>query len=218
MTTEGLPKIALGGARFDLVGPTADDDIRRAIARYGTDAVKAAVARQTKPKRGRKSIKDWAELRDTIEADARSWLSGGDPFVVRSNYSIAKEYADRKPGHSHPATMKRIERKLALRRRWITLVTAENISRSAYPHAQHIRTLVALAEEFPDKYSQWSLDQAQSHVADYEARHGHPPPPEMPINEVEAEARVPVTGLASKLRAGGPLRLFGQAPYTDEAD
>lgn len=123
MTINALAGLSPDGPKFDLVGPTVDDDIRRIIARYGTEAVKQAVKRVTKPKRGRKPEKDWPELREVIESDARDWLAGGDPFSSRSNYSIAKDFADKNPGHSHPATMKRIERKLVQKRVWMTLVT-----------------------------------------------------------------------------------------------
>jgi len=123
--------------KWDIVGPTADDDIRRAISRYGLDVVLAAVKRQTKPKLGRKPEKDWPELADLIEADAKDWLAGNNPFNTRSNYSIAKYFVDKKKGQSHPATMKRIERKLVKDRKWRTLFAAYRISKTDYPHSDH---------------------------------------------------------------------------------
>ena len=53
MAINALAGLSPDGPKFDLVGPTVDDDIRRIIARYGTEAVKQAVKRVTKPKRGR---------------------------------------------------------------------------------------------------------------------------------------------------------------------
>src|SRR3546814_7581713 len=77
-----------------------------------------------------------------MEADAREWLAGNDPFTTRSNYSIAKELSERNPGHSIVSTHKRIERKLSrgpYNRRWFALVWAENLSRNQGPHGAHIR-------------------------------------------------------------------------------
>ncbi len=162
---------------MDLVGPSADDDIRRAIGRYGADAVKAAVKRQTKAKIGRPRVNDWKELRSVIEADARTFLDGGDPFSSRTDWSIAKSYADTNPGHSHPATMKRIQRKLGDKRhgrRWFTLVIALQLSDQAYSYRAHVRTLEALTREYGGDMWRWRLERAQSDVADYATKHGTP--------------------------------------------
>src|SRR3546814_11670708 len=118
--------------KMDLIGPTVDDDIRRAIARYGADDVKVAVKNATKAKRGRKKEPDWPEPREIMEADAREWLAGNDPFTTRSNYSIAKEIAESNLGHSIVSTNKRIERnhyRGQYNRRWLALVRAENRKR-----------------------------------------------------------------------------------------
>lgn len=209
MTINALTGLSPDGPKFDLVGPTVDDDIRRIIARYGTEAVKQAVKRVTKPKRGRKPEKDWPELREVVESDARDWLAGGDPFSSRSNYSIAKDFADKNPGHSHPATMKRIERKLVQKRVWMTLVTAENFSREGYPYAVHIRALEALTEA--DSHPVWTSirDRAKSNVADYEAKKGEAPPAHMSMKEVEDATRnalLTLTALSQPKKSGG---LFG---------
>lgn len=189
MTNNPLTTLPGAPPKFDLVGPTVDDDIHRIIMRYGAEAVKEAVKRQTKPKRGRKPEKDLPELAEVFEADARDWLNGGDPFASRSIYSIAKGFADRNPGHSHPATMKRIERKLVKRRVLITLATAEGRSRDGYPYATHIRALEALCNA--DSHPVWSSirDRAKSSVADYEAKVGEAPPPHLSMKEVEEVAR-----------------------------
>jgi hypothetical protein len=177
---------------MDLVGPTAADDIRRAITRYGADAVKAAVKEATKAKLGRPREPDWPELKDVIHEDAVEWLNGGDPFATRSNYSIAKAFAERRPGHSVVSTHKRIERKLArglYDRRWFVLVTAENISRDGYPHATHLRALEAVAA-LPGMHPWKSmLERARSTIADFEAREGKPPDPSMSLAQIEDAVR-----------------------------
>ncbi len=200
--------------KMDLVGPTVDDDIRRAIGRYGADAVKAAVKEATKAKRGRKREPDWPELRPIIEADARDWLAGRDPFAARSNYAIAKQFSERSPGHSIVSTYKRIERKLSRGphdRRWFTLVTAENLSQKVGSYLAHLRALKALSElpesAHPDIW-RFRLDRARATVADYEAREGKAPLAEMTIHEIE-EA-VQIAGLAAFNAPSQPRGLFGR--------
>lgn len=180
-------------ATYDLVGSTVEDDVQRLISRYGAEAVKAAIKSQAKPKMGRKAEKDWPDLRDVLEADARFWLEGGDPFTARTNYSIAKAFADRTPGHSHPGTMKRITRKLHQRRIWMTLVTAENLSRAAYSHLAHLRALEALIEKDPRPIWEASLADAKACIASYHSKHAQMPRSEMTMREVEEGARVSAT-------------------------
>src|SRR3546814_9262509 len=104
-----------------------------------------------------------------MEADAREWLAGNDPFTTRSNYSIAKELSERNPGHSIVSTHKRIERKLSrgpYNRRWFALVWAENLSRNQGPHGAHIRALGALSDlpesDRPDLRSEEHTSELQS--------------------------------------------------------
>ncbi|NVE94921.1 hypothetical protein [Altererythrobacter lutimaris] len=204
--------------KLDLVGPSVHDDIQRAIWRYGADAVKDAVKEATKAKRGRKREPDWPELREVIEADARDWLAGNDPFSARSNYAIAKEFSERNPGHSVVSTHKRIERKLSrgpYDRRWFTLVSAENQSRDSGPYEAHIRALEALSElpesARPDVW-QFSLDRARSTIADYESREGKLPPREMTFKEIEATVQQgSLNALATESQ---PRGLFGSRPQT----
>lgn len=85
-----------------LLGLDLDQEISRLISRYGYDAVNEAVVDQgPKPKRGRKVIEDWPEILPIISADALSWLAGQDPFRERSNYSIAKQIADKLSAGGH---------------------------------------------------------------------------------------------------------------------
>ena len=188
-----IPKPELG-----LVGPTVNDDVYRAITRYGAEAVKEAVAEATKAKRGRKSTMNWKNIRSLIEEDAALWLDGGDPFSARSNYSIQKYYADNFPGQSHPATMKMVERHLRENRDWMTYATAELLSRDGYPYTAHIAALKALGECMG--YSEYvSHEYATGKVAKYEGRYGSAPRPEMSMAEIEEELRKPerpvVTGI-----------------------
>jgi hypothetical protein len=208
LAINALGALSAFGPKLELVGPTVDDDIRRAITRYGKDAVKEAVKRQTTSKRGRKPEKDWPELREQIDADARDWLQGGDPFATRSNYSMAKDFADRNPGHSYPATMQRIERKLAKSRAWVTFATAMNLSRDDYPHAAHIRALEALSQT--DVHPVWAdlLENAKSELADYEARNGEPPPAHLSMKDIKDAS---LNALNSPLKPNSLGGLLGAA-------
>jgi hypothetical protein len=207
--------------QMDLVGPTIHDDIRRAIQRYGAEVVKGAVKEATKAKRGRPREPDWPELREVIRADALEWLAGRDPFTARSNYAIAKEFAQRKPGHYQASTHKRIERKLSRGphdRRWFTLVMAENLSRDGFPYTAHLRAIDAVAS-LPGMKSaetwRWMLDRARSTIADYEAREGKPPDPTMSFAEVDEAVRK--GGLAALVAPPKPVGLFGLASLSPPA-
>lgn len=217
----GIAALLANPPKWDLVGPTAEDDIQRAITRYGADAVKAAVRSLTRPKRGRKPERDWPELREVIETDARDWLAGGDPFSDRTNYSIARDFADKSPGHSAVSTHKRIERKLAKKpydRRWFVLVAAENLSRDGVPHAQHIRALEALAQLSHDaggEVWQTSLKWARLAISDYEAKIGTPPPAELSMKAVKDAARNALLSLTKPTSRGGMFGLAGALPASD---
>ncbi|MES2119742.1 MAG: hypothetical protein V4513_04100 [Pseudomonadota bacterium] len=179
--------------KMDLVGPTVNDDIRRAVQRYGAEAVKAAVKEATKAKIGRPREPDWPELKDIIHEDAVEWLNGGDPFAGRSNYSIAKAFAERRPGQSVVSTHKRIERKLSrgpYDRRWFVFVTAHDISRGGFPYAAHVRAIEAVASLPGMDPWQSMLDRARSTIADYEAREGKPPEASMSFAQIEEAVRL----------------------------
>ena len=186
-TTKAEPEEFSIDQKMGLIGPDVDDDIRRAITRYGADAVRKAARRLTTRKRGRPLGNDWAFLRDVLTEDAKDWLAGGDPFNTRSNYSIAKDFAERNPGHNSPSTVRRIQRKLTEKpydRIFRTLIYAENISEENYPHGDHIRALVELIKI--NDHSAWklALKNVKSEIADYEAVVGELPPEHFSIKQV----------------------------------
>lgn len=138
----------------------------------------------------RPKLRDIPMLRAVFEEDARLWLNGGDPFVIRTNYAIAKAYADANPGQSHESTKKRIEGKLRREREVLTLATAEGISRKEYGYAVNIRACQALVDLQPDSEA-WKvmLTCAIESVAKYQALNGNEPPAEATMSEVEEMAK-----------------------------
>lgn len=210
MTTNALLTAGLDvQARYDLVGPTVEDDIRRAISRYGVAAVKEAVKRGAKVKRGRKAVKDWPELQPTLIEDARKLLEGGDPFTDRTNYAIAQEYVARNAGHSQAATHRRIMKKLSERRVMWTLIHAERLGENDYPYSAYLNVLERLINILPD-WDNWpsSLRRVKLAIDDYTAKHG-PPEDHLSIAEIERAAREPVSSAWAGL-APPPLGgLFG---------
>lgn len=201
-------------ALMELARPTVDDDVTRLVRAHGFEAVKEALDKQApRKKRGPPKEPVWPELhRLFIAEDARTWLEGGDPFVERTNYAIAKGYADLHPGHSHPATMKKIERRLKEQpygRPWQTLVSAMEQSRDAYPYASHIRTLEALAEL--DCHPVWEMvmESKKRDLDNYTAEHGEPPD-SLTMKEIEAGARTPLENfLGTPLLPPPPGGMFG---------
>jgi hypothetical protein len=184
--------------KMDLVGPTVDDDIQRAIYRYGSEAVQSATKRLTAKKRGRPKINDFRELAPIIEEEANIWLQGDDPFSARSNYAIAKEYADQNPGHNHAATMQRLEKKLGRKRhgrKWYVLATALNRAEADYPYAQYIRCLEALSSLDSSEIWSWLIERAQAIVRDYTDKFGEPAH-DLTFEQIKEEAKKPINALA----------------------
>ena len=193
-----------------LIGPTVEDDIHRAITRYGAEAVKGAITKLTKPKTGRPLEKDWLKMKPMIEADAKYWLAGGDPFAERTNYSIAKEVADSEPGHSHDATIRRLTRKLKEKRQLMTYLAAmiESEKRS---YLDYIRALEAAVEIGGDESPYTLILQlARSAINDYELTYGNPPSPELTLDQVKEKpknALISLSRMSEQSQLGG---LFGR--------
>lgn len=169
---------------LQIVYESVEHEVRRLIARFGEGAVKAAVKAETKRSPGRKEIKDAPGLREAYYADALDWLAGRDPNSIRSNYAIAKQYADKNPGYSHPATMKRIERKLREVRGWTMLVVAEMIAERDRPFAVYLKVLEALFEANPPISFEDFLRSAKDDLAEYETRFVGTVPPDLSIEAV----------------------------------
>jgi hypothetical protein len=187
--------LALPGAlapTWDLVGPTVEDDLRRLVTRYGAAAVKEATKRVIRAKRGPKTIPDWRELEDVIEADARLWLAGDDPMKQQTNYAIAKKFAERNPGQSAVSTHQRVERKLGQKpfgRFYHIMVKAEALSRSDFTWSHNVRALEALASLQTHRVWDGLLRSACNDISDYTAKWG-PPAPDLTMSQVEEGARL----------------------------
>jgi len=151
-----------------------DQELALLVGRYGPDAVRDAAKRATKKKRGRKAEKDWPLLRPWLKQDTDDWLAGRDPFALRTNYAIAKQFAEQHPGHSAIATKGRIERKLRARRRWWMLVTAHHETEANFPFSVHLRALRELAAADGHRVWQSSLENALGRLAFYREEHGEP--------------------------------------------
>lgn len=189
-------------AAMDLAGPTAEDDIRRIIGRYGAEAVKAAIEKATRRPRGRAPHKDWLKLTDFLDEDVQDWLDGRDPFVTRSDYSIAEAFAAANPGQSHSATAKRIRKKLKAKqaRKVHVLARAWQTSRGAYPHGTHLRTLRALHAIHPAGPWGHFLSAAESFIADHSAKFG-PPAEDASMEQIEKRASTPLSPIRTGLLA-----------------
>ena len=190
-----LERVALPPSSLTGLSPqesTLEGLIRLAIDHYGSDAVRATAKALTRSRPGRPKLHDWLELRHVTEADARDWLEGRDPFSFRSNYSIAKEYAEKHPGWNAISTYKRIERKLGQKpydRVWFMLVRAMLGSRDKWPFAIHLKALQELAVIDPNPNFQTLLRVAQSNISAYESKSGQAPPPELTMREIRESAR-----------------------------
>lgn len=194
---------AYNGA-LGIVGPTAEEDISRAIDRYGVDAVKRALKKLTRRRAGRPKIDDFAELRPIFERDARVWLKGGDPFSDQSNYAIAKAQSDGLKEHQAPSKIDRVERKLRSEpfgRKWFTVTTAYRISFSEFPFAQHIRALTELTIIDPEWIWDQHLRDAVWFLSAYEKKMGMRPPQELSMQLVQDAVGV-ATGALSAATKG----------------
>lgn len=183
-----------------MVGPTVEDDLQRAIARYGVDEVKKALKALTRQRAGRKKITDHEELRPIFERDARIWLEGGNPFAEQSDYAIARDKALLLTGHRRAAAIDRVERKLGAEcfgREWFTFVAALQISYSEFSYTHYLESLAALAEIDPDWIWSVRLQDAAQLVTRYEASIGARLPDSHTMKQVDDETRFLKGGLSA---------------------
>ena len=169
-------------SEFEPVAPTVESAVSQLISRYGKEAVKTAVLAATKPRRGRRAEKDWPLLAPFIEQDAVDWLAGHDPIKLRSNYAVAKKFAERHPGHDQVSTYKRVLPKLAADRRIKFLMLAASWSVSKGSHTLHLKALDALAHD--DNIWTEIRGYVRQDLERYTQKHGAQPPAEMSMSEV----------------------------------
>lgn len=197
--------------QFDIVGPTVADDIRRLIQRYGAEAVKIEIRRQTALKPGMKpKDRDWRFLEPLFESDARHWLNGGNPDEWENNNSVAntfeKDFPDKtvQPG----SVYKRIYNKLRKLRRYYTFLEAFWMTEASHPYQKRLEALRELSSASKIE-SVWraALYNAESTVRDYRIKLGCAPPDNMTFREVENAAAEAVIEAPDK-RSGNVLQML----------
>jgi hypothetical protein len=132
------------------IGPSdyLDKQIKALIASHGKDAVRDAVKRHTKGVKGRKQESDWPILGPEISRqDALDWIDGKDPTKLRSNYSIAQDFARRYPGQSAPSTHRRIMRKLQKWRVWYYETIAWQLAGSELPYSKYFEVIPRISRD-----------------------------------------------------------------------
>ena len=174
----------------------AEDGIKTAIQQHGRKVVEEELSRLMRVRSGPKGIDDWPELRVLLEQDVEEWLKGNDPFDTRKDYAIAKEFADSAPGHSHPSTMKRIQRKLKAKnaRRYYVFCRAFLEARETHPNARYFDALRELALIQPNGPWPSFIKAGRECLEDYSAKVGEAPT-DLPISDIEravAKARGPI--------------------------
>ncbi len=169
--------------------PTLESELNSIIIRYGRDEVRKAVVKLAKGKKGRKQEKDWPIIGPEIcRLDALDWLEGKDPFVVRTNYSIARDFASRYPGHSAASTHRRIMRKLKDKRQWYCEVTAWGIASKELPARYYfdvLSRLENLGEQWTEILSK-DYDLRIGQLESYRERYGQPDD-NMTFDDIEAK-------------------------------
>lgn len=168
---------------------TLDEEIQHLMAVHSREVVKDAVQRLAGARRGRPEIAADAELHaHLIKEDAIDWLQGRDALSLRTNNAVAREYAEKQPGHSAPSTKRRMLRKLSGTRARRTIVAAYMLTNceetdlaraglrvTRWPFAAHFRALEALCAE-PDDYWCDVLKNDRRLLDEYRKCKGEPPP------------------------------------------
>lgn len=176
----------VNGPTRSVLEVATEDGIKSAIQQHGKKVVEEELSRLMQVRSGPKGIDDWPKLRVLLEPDVEKWLKGNDPFDTRKDYAIAKEFADCFPGHNHPATMKRIQRKLKAKnaRRYYVFCRAFLEARQTYPHAQYFDALRELASIQPNGPWQSFIETGRVVLEEYSARVGEAPTG-LPISDIE---------------------------------
>ncbi|MEY5007221.1 MAG: hypothetical protein RL764_537 [Pseudomonadota bacterium] len=165
------------------------DELKAAIARlsskFGQAAVLKAVEGTKRRKMGRPSEQDWKELHQSMLADARLYLRGGDPLAEKSNYAIAKELSERKPGHSQDSTVRRLLRKLSGKRLKYVRINALLIAAAEHPLSVYLNLLSELRNLDPQSTIWQRYEAATEEVlAAYKDVFGVAPPVDASLDTV----------------------------------
>lgn len=195
-------------------------ELQKLAARFGRERLVKAAAKMGKGRRGRKALNDMPMLAADIAMDAMDWLDGKDPLEARSNYAIAKRFAQSNPGQSVPATHRRMMSKLAEHRKTLMLVRATEIARQDRPIVDLVRALDALFahDKRYERYVTGELETIAGQLARYREQHGAPFPIDRDARELEMavneSANALLTGLStyrgmfgSKVTSGGKATL-----------
>jgi hypothetical protein len=182
-----LDILASQRAKMQPIGPTVDDDIKRAIERYGRESVQEAIKRLAKRRRGRPPINDWDVLEKYAREDAEDWLAGHDPFLKRKNYQIQVEISGNAPGHSYDATKERIRRRLTdpnYSREDRMYMFATIIGRNRYSYLRYLEALAWVRDNVaPEQEITEFLDFVT--VRNLKEKTGKDPDPSLTMLEVE---------------------------------
>lgn len=186
---------ALSGEVFPTDSEALEREVSALIERHGRKAVLAEVTAQTNRKRGPKSKPDLLAMHSVIKDDAWDLMQGRDPFRLRTNYKLAREFAKSIPGHSIKATIERLEKKLRAQRRKAAYWEAYMLTfATEVPHEVELRIYAEL-DKFGGRESTKLSHLSEKIIALYRERVGDPPS-EWSIKKILSElpSAVPRTG------------------------
>lgn len=166
MTSPALNALLAGA------NPSLDDEMARLVLRHGKKAVKAAAAKHTKMKPGRKRLNDWELLAPYIADDAEKLLAGhDDPFDDPTEYRIAQKVAGEitKTERDYTAAHRRLSGKLGAERKPRALAHAVLEGEATAPYRRTLELCDVLVRLLPiERRSGWSL-QLRGYMRDLDA-------------------------------------------------